>query len=584
MNRSLLYHLSRNLCLVALAFLLLLGCLLAAESQRASRALPGTEAILVNLRSQIGEKTTDQQFVDALRDLDLLYRQTYFRHHDRMNLGRSLAAAGLMAFLAGAAVMAMTGDYALRKPSGAPAAMRLRQNTYLRHGLAAAMIVTLAALAITTIRDAGRPRRRPPPATAPGPNRRPAGPLAAETAAAPAAGTATATAAAPVPALPLAEALARAATFWPGFRGSILPNQNRLPASWNLRTAWTAKVPLPGFNSPVIWENRVFLTGGDQKTRAIFCFNLEDGTPLWTCAADATAKLPAVTDDTGYAAPTAAVDDNGVIAVFATGQIIAADHQGNRRWASQLPDLEILYGYASSPLLAGNTLVIQHDTEKQQTILALDPLTGSTQWRTTRPSASSWSSPTLLLAADGTPVLFTAGNAKAEAFDLNTGKQLWANECLGGEVATSAFPYQGNFYFANTGAVAAAFEPLSPTPRWQNHNVPMPDVASPVVADNTMYLFTSGGSVIALNATTGEELFEENFDNGFYASPVVVDSKIIAVNLDGKLLVVTPSSERFLLAAEHDLGRQVVAIPAFARGRIVIRTVDNQLLCLEAAP
>ena len=97
MNRSLLYHLSRNLCLVALAFLLLLGCLLAAESQRASKALPGTEVIIADLRGQIGEKSGDQQFVDSLRDLDLLYRQTYFRHHDRMNLGRILAAAGLYA-------------------------------------------------------------------------------------------------------------------------------------------------------------------------------------------------------------------------------------------------------------------------------------------------------------------------------------------------------------------------------------------------------------------------------------------------------------------------------------------------------
>jgi len=112
----------------------------------------------------------------------------------------------------------------------------------------------------------------------------------------------------------------------------------------------------------------------------------------------------------------------------------------------------------------------------------------------------------------------------------------------------------------------------------------MPDVASPVVAENTMYLFTSGGTVIGLNASTGEEIFEENFDNGFYSSPVVVGGKIIAINLDGKLIVVTPSSERFILEAEHELGESVMATPAFAQGRIIIRTVDNQLLCLEAAP
>ncbi len=572
MNRSLLYNLSRNLCLVALAFLILLGCLLAAETHRARQALPDTEAILQDLRSQIGQKAADQNFVNVIRELDLLYRQTYFRHHDRMDLGRALAAAGLIAFLTGAAVMAVTSSHELKKPSGAPAAKRLRQNTCLRHGLAACLAVVVIALAANTLRDASRPRRlTAAAATSPDHEQtRGNGPDQPATDA--------------TPTLPLGEALERAAEFWPGFRGSVLPNRNRLPAKWDLTVAWSTKIPLPGYSSPVVWENRIFLTGGDRQSRAVYCFSLDDGRLLWTGAVDRAAKVPAVTDDTGYAAPTAAVDDTGVFAVFATGQIVAFDHQGNRRWTSQLPDFEILYGYASSPLLAGNTLVLQHDTEKQQTILALDTTTGKTLWKTSRPSATSWSSPSLLVTPEGTPVLFTAGNAKAEAFDLNTGRQLWENECLGGEVATSAFPDLGLFFFANSGAVAAAFEPLSPTPRWQNHNVPMPDVASPVVAQNTMYLFTSGGSVIALNATTGEEVFEENFDNGFYASPVVVDGKIIAVNLDGKLLVVEPSPDRFILTAEHDLGAQVVAIPAFAQARIIIRTTDNRLLCLETAP
>jgi len=154
---------------------------------------------------------------------------------------------------------------------------------------------------------------------------------------------------------------------------------------------------------------------------------------------------------------------------------------------------------------------------------------------------------------------------------------------MGGEVACSAVAAAGTFYFANSGALAAAFAADSGEILWRNDNVPMPDVASPVVAAGVMYLFTSGGSVITLDAKNGEELYEENFDNGFYASPVLVDGRIVAVNMDGLLLVVEPSRESFKVVGRYEIGKKVLATPAFAQQRLIIRSMDNELVCLEAA-
>ncbi|MFA6929938.1 MAG: PQQ-binding-like beta-propeller repeat protein, partial [Lentisphaeria bacterium] len=344
--------------------------------------------------------------------------------------------------------------------------------------------------------------------------------------------------------------------------------------------SWQQKIPLLGYNSPVIWGERIFVAGGNAKTRALFCYSLEDGSLLWQQNAGSIAKLPEVTEDTGYSAPTLAVDQNRVYGVFATGQLLCLDHQGQEIWTKNLPFPEILYGYASSLLLAGSILVVQYDLDEKQVLYGFDAVTGKEIWKTQRESSVSWSSPVLLAEKDRY-TLFTGGNSKAEGFELFSGRKLWENACLGGEVASSAFAENGYFYFANSGALSGAFSAETGELFWQNENVPLPDVASPIVADGVMYLFCSGGSVIALDAANGSELYEENFASGFYASPVLLEGKIVAVNMDGLLLLIQPSAEKWIQLATYESGRKVLATPAFAKGKIILRSMTNELICLE---
>ena len=72
---------------------------------------------------------------------------------------------------------------------------------------------------------------------------------------------------------------------------------------------------------------------------------------------------------------------------------MACDHDGKMLWSRQLPKPDITYGYASSPLLMGDKLIVQYDQDSVQTIFALNVFTGQEAWKTVRESSASWSSP-----------------------------------------------------------------------------------------------------------------------------------------------------------------------------------------------
>ncbi len=242
-----------------------------------------------------------------------------------------------------------------------------------------------------------------------------------------------------------------------------------------------------------------------------------------------------------------------------------------------------MYGYASSPLLLGDRLIIQYDLESSQTMYAIDIKTGKDIWKSERQTSASWSSP-IAHVLDSQTIIFTAGNLAVEGIDAENGRILWKHEDLGGEVATSGIIHNNAFFFSNSGAITASYQSNTGQVLIKNNNTPAPDVASPVLINDTFLLFTSGGSVIGLNANTAEEIFEHSFDNGFYASPVVVNDKIIAVNLDGDLLLLNVTEKSLKVEGKFSIGEKVVSIPALHRGNILIRTANGKLIYLECVP
>jgi len=543
----------------ALTFILALGLLLTYDMVRSRAPLERAQEELAGLKQR---DLADAELAQTVRDLDYLYRATYFQTKDKQRRGVLLLGIAFFVLcgLFGAEMFWFAPK--LKVPRGT-ASVPERERRQLLVFASCGIVVLAASLAV--LRAALVPGHgassSPAVADAPGANE--------------------VKTAVPTEPIDLMAALDAERAQWPQFRGSTLPNANALPANWDFKKKWTSAIALPGNGSPVVWDDLVFVSGSDGKKGAVFCYDATTGALKWKTETPPFASLPEVGEDTGYAAPTPCVDSKRVYAVFASGDVLCIGHDGATLWHTRLPEPVVMYGYASSPLLMGDKLIVQYDLDESQTLFALNVFTGEFAWKNERDASASWSSPKGLV-VDGKGMIFTAGNELAELFDLETGEELWWQECMGGEVAASASARNGVVYFSNSGALTGAFRAEDGEILFRNDESPAPDVASAVLLGDRYFLFGSGGTIIAVDAKDGRELYEEDVDSGFYASPVAVGDRIVAVDMEGVIYLFEPEDDGLETEGKYELGKRVVCVPAFHKGDLILRTTDNELVCLEA--
>ncbi len=359
---------------------------------------------------------------------------------------------------------------------------------------------------------------------------------------------------------------------------------NNLPLEWDGESGnnilWKVPVPLHAFSSPVIWGDKLFITGADANERKVFCFDRHTGDLLWEASADnipgSPATPPKTTPDTGLGAPSATTDGIGVYAIFGTGDIIALDMDGNRMWARNLGVPDNHYGHSSSLLSRGEKLFVQYDDFDRGRIICLDVSTGETIWDVTRDSDISWASP-ILAEVDGNWQLVVKGNPIVAGYNIENGNKLWSVEAMSGEVGPSPAYGGGLVYAANEYATMVAIDPTSGNVVWED-NYFLPEVASPVYGNGYVFIATTYAVLACMDAETGETLWEYDTDDIFYSSPVVAGNRLYVTDISGNTYIFETGGEPNLLA-QNSLGEEVYTTPAFADGRIYIRGEDY-LYCI----
>ena len=373
--------------------------------------------------------------------------------------------------------------------------------------------------------------------------------------------------------------------FFRGAEGNGIAWQTNVPTQWDgaagTNILWKAKFPKRGFSSPIVWKNKVFITGADNAGREVYCYDLNSGKLLWTALADnipgSPSKMPSVTADTGFAASTMATNGNSVFAIFATGDLLALDMDGKRLWAKNLGVPDNHYGHSSSLIIYKDKLLIQYDTNKGGKLIALSTASGAEMWTTVRKSKISWSSPVLVNTGNRMELILTT-DPNVDSYDPETGKELWSVKCLMGEVGPSAAYSDGLVFAANEYATFAAIKPGS-TPEivWQTDEF-LPEVASPLAVNGVVIIATSYGTVAAFDTADGTLLWEQEHSDGFYASPVYAAGNVYLIDMAGVCHIFKAGRE-FQLVAEPALGEKTVCAPVFADGKILIRGFDN-LYCI----
>jgi outer membrane protein assembly factor BamB len=320
------------------------------------------------------------------------------------------------------------------------------------------------------------------------------------------------------------------------------------------------------------------MSGADEEGQEVFCFDADTGALVWSVPVKTSVELPEVSEDTGYAAPTMATDGTRVFAIFATGELVALDFDGNVVWQKGFGIPDNPYGLGSSLLSDGTRLFVQYDQQDTQKVMALDAATGSLVWQMAR-THISWASPALIETAFGTQLILN-DEEHVIAYDPVSGNKLWSVKCLGGEVATSpAFNGSDIVLVASEYAQATALKLTDgePTILWQYDDY-LPEIASPLAAGNLVFIPTTAGDIVCLDATTGEVKWEQEFDEGFNSSPVLVGNRIYAIDLAGVVHIID-AAEKYNEMATIEMGEAVFATPAFMDGRIYIRT-DRDLYCV----
>ncbi|WP_321297456.1 PQQ-binding-like beta-propeller repeat protein [Marinifilum fragile] len=375
---------------------------------------------------------------------------------------------------------------------------------------------------------------------------------------------------------------------FPAFRGAAgqgVSYQKNIPIDWDgasgKNVLWKVKVPIHAYNSPVIWGDKLFLSGANATQREVYCYDRNNGKLLWTAKvegiAGSPAKSPEVTPDTGHAASTVTTDGKSVFAIFANGDITALDFNGKQKWAKNLGVPDNHYGHSSSLLVYQDKLIVQYDHKKSARVMALSTANGDELWSTKRKVRVSWSSPVIAQIGENTELILAADPCVA-SYDVNTGKELWKLDCITGEVGPSVTVGNGIVYALNEYASLVAIKPgANPEVLWEAYDY-LSDVPSPVISGDNLIIVTSYGAVVCYDAKSGEIRWEQEFGSGFYASPILANGNVYLLDRDGVMHIFKADKEYQEIAAPA-LGEKSDMTPAFADGRVYIRG-EKHLYCI----
>lgn len=393
---------------------------------------------------------------------------------------------------------------------------------------------------------------------------------------------------------------------WNRFRGpngTGISNAKTVPIRWSEKDYnWKIELPGPGHSSPVVWKDWVFVTCGDTKTahRTLVCVDAATGRTLWKH--EESSRTYDQHRENGYATATPTVDADGVIFTWTTPEavmLLALDLEGHEVWRRNLGPLVSLQGSGSSPIFWRDMVVLVNDQEDmalsaggksdkphpvgRSSVIAVDRKTGKTRWETEiKTSMANYTTPCIYQGEGGRPELIFATTAQGiVSFDPDTGKHNWEIGQPFLDRAVISPVLAPGLVIAAHGAGIRGTRCLAVRPGSADGAVPptivykltqaLPMVPTPLVKDGRLYLWADDGVVSCLRVATGEKVWRERVEGGFFASVIWVNGYLYNVSKKGEV-VVLKAGDKFELVHHASLGEQSYATPAVAEGVMYLRT------------
>jgi outer membrane protein assembly factor BamB len=413
---------------------------------------------------------------------------------------------------------------------------------------------------------------------------------------------------------------------WPHWRGPYFngsTDEKNLPSNWSQteNIAWSVDLAGCSAATPIIWGDRVFLSGVDSAREMLLamCFDRTSGKRLWQ---HGIAKGIGRDRRSTYAAGSPVTDGKLVVFLYGSGGLVCYDLNGRRKWARNIQedygDFAFLWTYGGSPTLVDGRLyvqVLQRDVpvhgrglkgqKNESYLLAIEPDTGKTLWRQIRPSKAraesreAFSTP-LPFSINGNQQLLIAGGDALTGHDLETGRELWRwgtynprrvghwrlvpSPVAGSDIILACAPKNAPVYAIRAGGSGVLDDSAI---AWKSEDVRevSSDVPTPAFFDGDFFVLSDlrrclsrveprTGKVKWTIQTPGRAKYE--------ASPLAADGKVYLINHSGEAAVIDAANGDVLrvIPMDKSSGREVVrASISAAHGQLFIRTT-RRLYCV----
>ena len=424
----------------------------------------------------------------------------------------------------------------------------------------------------------------------------------------------------------LAIAIANASSLasnWSQFRGhraNGLDTTAPAVSTWNVETGENVrwKVPVPGLahSAPIIWEDRLYLTtaigAGDAELKVglygdigaaddqsehewrLLAFDRNTGERLYNVLAHRGIPKSVRHTKATHCNSTPATNGEFIVAILGSEGLFCFDMQGNLVWRKDLGEMDAGYfkmptaqwGFASSPIIHENRVIVQCDVQKGSFIATFDLKTGQEIWRTKREDVPTWSTPNIASVSGRTQILVN-GWHHTGAYDFETGDEIWKLDGGGDIPVPTPIVGDGLAYFTSAHGV---FRPMRAVRLEARGDITPEDIQetnegiawvhfrkgnymqTPILVGDNLFGCDDRGTLTCFDAQTGQIYFSERLQGGGFTASLVSDGTRLYVTSEPGTIWVVEATRSFSQLATNELGENCLATPAIADGTLYFRT------------
>ncbi|MBC8165162.1 MAG: PQQ-binding-like beta-propeller repeat protein [Bryobacteraceae bacterium] len=411
---------------------------------------------------------------------------------------------------------------------------------------------------------------------------------------------------------------------WPRWRGPFDNGVARgdAPLTWSdtENISWKIKVPGKGNSSPVIWEDKIFVTSavrlgaapaaaapprrgfgqgesGEQPEHqlTLLCYDRNSGKLLWERVAKTVKPSEGYHQRYGsFASNSPVTDGKRVYAFFGSNGAYAYDLNGKQLWSWESGvkmRMRNAFGEGVAPTLHEDTLLLLFDHEGDDDFLqALDAVTGKPKWRTKRSEVSNWAAP-LVIERAGSKQVIVSAPTKVLAYDIKDGSAIWEVSGLGLNTIPAPVHSDGTLIvmsgfrepnllaikLGRKGDLTGTDSIVWTTTRGTSYT------PSPVLHEGKLYMLTDSGMLSCLDAVTGKPWYERTRlpkPYNFKSSPVLVKDRLYLSSEDSDVIVVKAGEQFEVLATNTLADQSFIATPAVSGGSLYLRS-ETHLFCIR---